>query len=238
MNNEKILAIKNIHAAYYKKEILKGVSLTVEKGEILAVIGPNGSGKSTLLKVICGMLKPLSGTVEFKSKNVTGFSAMEMVREGMGYLIQGGEVFTGMSVYENLSISGMGLKKNILFSRIQNVFGIFPSLEKLKNRRAGFLSGGEKQALALSMVLMKEPDLLLLDEPSAGLSPVMVRQILDVIKEINSKKKTTIVLVEQNIKEALHICRRVYLLKNGTIAGEEKPQNLIKGEKINELFFT
>ncbi len=238
MNNEKILSVNSIHAAYYKKEILKGVSISARTGEILAVIGPNGSGKSTLLKVICGMLKPSAGVIKFKGRDVTDFTAEQMVKQGTGYLIQGGEVFAGMSIYENLSLSGMGLSKAVRRARINEIFEIFPALEKLQSRRAGFLSGGEKQALALSMALMKKPALLLLDEPSAGLSPAMVGRIMGVIKNVNSKYGTTIVLVEQNIKEALRICRRVYLLKNGAIAGEENPQDLIKGERINELFFT
>jgi branched-chain amino acid transport system ATP-binding protein len=237
-NNNEILSVKDIFASYYKKEVLKGVSLFVKYSEIVALIGPNGSGKSTLLKVIIGILQPTSGEILFNYENITHTSPKERTTKGIGYFVQGGKVFPSMTIYENLLLGGINLKKSELQQRIEEIFELFPHLKEKKSVKAGLLSGGEKQALALSMVLLRKPKLLLLDEPSAGLSPLLVKQMINTIKEINIKYKTTIVLVEQNIKEALDISHRVYLLKNGQIIGEEKPENLLDREKIHNLFFT
>jgi branched-chain amino acid transport system ATP-binding protein len=170
-------------------------------------------------------------------EEIVNLTAEERVKRGIGYFLQGGEVFRNLTVLENLKIGGLGLKKDVVERNMEEVLNLFPLLEKYKNRRAGLLSGGERQALAFGIVLMRHPKLLLLDEPSAGLSPVLIKESIKKIKEINEKLGTTILLVEQNVKEALRIVHRLYLLKNGKIVGEEKPAEVLIKGKLEELFF-
>jgi len=237
MNNGYLLSIENIIASYYKREVLFNLTLNIEKGETVALIGPNGSGKSTLLKVIIGLLFPKEGRVIFKGKDISTLSTQKRVKEGMGYLIQGGEIFNNLTVIENLKMGGIHLNKTLLKERIEDVFSTFPLLKNLQDRRGGLLSGGERQSLALGIVLMKKPDLLLLDEPTAGLSPGKTKEILEKISSLSQKLKTTILLVEQNIKEALAISNRCYILKSGKIVGEEKSSELLKDlSKLNKIF--
>jgi branched-chain amino acid transport system ATP-binding protein len=238
VSSDGILSVENIYASYYKKEILHGVSISVSNGEIVSLIGPNGAGKSTLLKVIIGTLAPQEGNVHFLDEDVTNFAPHLRVKKGIGYLIQGGEVFRNLTVLENLELGGFDLPKSDYKERLDEVFGLFPILAGMKSRRAGLLSGGERQALALGIVLMRRPKLLLLDEPSAGLAPSLVKQIIAKIQRINTDFGISILLVEQNIGEALKISERVYLLKNGEIVGEENPENLAQEETLAEVFFS
>lgn len=233
-----LLSTENIYASYYKKEVLRGVSITVKSGEIVSLIGPNGAGKSTLLKVIIGILPQKRGRVFLNHKEISGIPTYLRVKKGMGYLIQGGEVFSNLSVFENLELGGYDLSSDTLKERLDEIFTLFPILNKNKFKRAGFLSGGERQQLALGIVLIKRPSLLLLDEPSAGLAPILVKDISDKIREINRVTGTSILLVEQNIKEALRISNRVYLLKNGEIVGEEEPKKVLEERKLEKIFFT
>ena len=232
-----ILSVENIHASYHKKEILRDVSIQVSNKEIVTLIGPNGAGKSTLLRVIIGNLMPQKGKVYFLNNDVTNLSPHLRVKKGIGYFMQGGEVFRNLSVLENLELGGFDFSKIDYKERLDEIFGLFPILADMKSKRAGLLSGGERQALALGIVLMRRPKLLLLDEPSAGLAPSLVKSILSKINQINTDLGTTILLVEQNIGEALKISRRVYLLKNGEIVGEEKPENISQEGTLEKVFF-
>lgn len=232
------LDLQNIHAAYGRKEILRGVSLSLQSGEIAALIGPNGSGKSTLVKVIAGVLKNAVGTIKLNGEDITKMSPRARVKKGIGYFMQGGEVFHGMSVIENLALSAYRLGKNEINDRLREIYGFFPKLQLMSGKRAGFLSGGERQALAFSMVLINRPKLLLLDEPSAGLSPALVKSTLNLVHQFNQKYGTTVILVEQNVREALQVSRRAFLLKNGQVVSEEHPAKLLENENaIHKLFF-
>lgn len=235
--NSFILSANNIHSGYGKKQVLFGVSLSVKEGEILALIGPNGSGKSTILKVISGILPPYEGSVEFMGRDITKLPTDERIKMGIGYFLQGGEVFRNLTVLENLRMGGLGLNQEEFNRNMGEVLNLFPLLEKYKRFRAGLLSGGERQALAFGIVLMRRPKLLLLDEPSAGLSPALAKDSVEKVKEINERLGITTLLVEQNVKEVLKIAQRVYLLKSGKLVGEEKPEDVLKKGKLDELFF-
>jgi branched-chain amino acid transport system ATP-binding protein len=224
-----IIELKNIYASYGKKEVLSDVSIAVKKGEIVSLIGPNGAGKSTTLKVISGFLKPKSGKIIFKDKDITNLSPWQRSKLGIAYLFQGGSIFENLTVIENLKLSN---------EKIETAFEIFPELEKYKKTRAGLLSGGLKQMLSISLILLKEPDLLLLDEPSAGLSPALVEKLISKIKDINQKFNKTILLVEQNIVQALKISNRLYLMSAGKIIKEsDDPLTFLETEKFEKIFF-
>jgi branched-chain amino acid transport system ATP-binding protein len=224
-----IIELKNIYASYGKKEVLSDVSIAVKKGEIVSLIGPNGAGKSTTLKVISGFLKPKSGKIIFKDKDITNLSSWQRSKLGIAYLFQGGSIFENLTVIENLKLSN---------EKIETAFEIFPELEKYKKTRAGLLSGGLKQMLSISLILLKDPDLLLLDEPSAGLSPALVEKLISKIKDINQKFNKTILLVEQNIIQALKISNRLYLMSAGKIIKEsDDPLTFLETEKFEKIFF-
>jgi branched-chain amino acid transport system ATP-binding protein len=224
-----IIELKNIYASYGKKEVLSDVSIAVKKGEIVSLIGPNGAGKSTTLKVISGFLKPKSGKIIFKDKDITNLSPWQRSKLGIAYLFQGGSIFENLTVIENLKLSN---------EKIETAFEIFPELEKYKKTRAGLLSGGLKQMLSISLILLKEPELLLLDEPSAGLSPALVEKLISKIKDINQKFNKTILLVEQNIVQALKISNRLYLMSAGKIIKEsDDPLTFLETEKFEKIFF-
>ena len=237
--NSHILSIENIRASYYKKEILHGVSMVIKRGEILSLIGPIGSGKSNLLKVIIGILSPKEGKVYYEGEDVTNLSCHLRVRKGIGYFIQGGEVFPSLTVQENLELGGTHLPKGDFKNHLGEIYVLFPELGKIKSRRTGFLSGGQRQALALGIVLMRRPKLLLLDEPSAGLAPSLVKETMRKVREINRNLGTSVLLVEQNLKEALRVAQRAYLLKAGQIVGEEEipGESVVEEKKLEELFF-
>jgi branched-chain amino acid transport system ATP-binding protein len=224
-----IIELKNIYASYGKKEVLSDVSIAVKKGELVSLIGPNGAGKSTTLKVISGFLKPKSGKIIFKDKDITNLSPWQRSKLGIAYLFQGGSIFENLTIIENLKLSN---------EKIETAFEIFPELEKYKKTRAGLLSGGLKQMLSISLILLKDPDLLLLDEPSAGLSPALVEKLISKIKDINQKFNKTILLVEQNIIQALKISNRLYLMSAGKIIKEsDDPLTFLETEKFEKIFF-
>jgi len=224
-----IIELKDIFASYGKKDVLNGISIEVRKNEIVSLLGPNGAGKSTLLKVISGFLKPKSGKIIFKNKDITNLKPWQRSRCGIVYLFQGGSIFENLTVIENLKLSN---------EKIDLSFDLFPELEKYKNTRAGLLSGGLKQMLSISLILLKDPELLLLDEPSAGLSPLLVEKLISKIKEINQKLGKTILLVEQNIIQALKISHRVYLMSSGKIIKESnEPATFLETEKFEKIFF-
>lgn len=231
-----MLELTDIHAGYNGREILRGTTLKINPGEIVALIGPNGAGKSTVLKVVSGFIIPKTGSIIFNGEDITNLPINKRISLGIGYFLQGGEVFQDMSVYENLSMGGGNLKRNIFKERLDDTLTLFPSLRDKLNKRAGLLSGGERQMLALGMIMLNRPKLLLLDEPSAGLAPGLVKRIMEKIVEINKTYEIAILLVEQKVDEALQIAERGYLLKNGEVAFEGKSEeirNFISRKAIN-----
>lgn len=215
-----LLELTDIHAGYNGREILRGTTLMVNSGEIVTLIGPNGAGKSTILKTISGFIYPKHGRIMFDNSDITSLETNRRMSMGIGYFLQGGEVFSDMSVYENLDMGGANLKKSMLKERAEEILRLFPLMKDKLNKRAGLLSGGERQMLSLGMIMLNRPKLLLLDEPSAGLAPGLVKGIMEKIVEINKAYRVAILLVEQKVKEALMISDRGYLLKNGRVAFE------------------
>jgi branched-chain amino acid transport system ATP-binding protein len=221
-----LLQLTDIHAGYNSREILRGTNLKINSGEIVAIVGPNGAGKSTILKVISGFIFPKQGKITFNSLDITNLDTTIRMSNGIGYFLQGGEVFTDMTVYENIEMGGTSLKKTVFQERFDEAMNLFPLLKDKLNKRSGLLSGGERHSLALSMIIINRPKLLLLDEPSAGLAPGLVKGIMEKIVDINKTYGIAILLVEQKIKEALSIASRGYLLKNGQVAIEGSPEEI------------
>lgn len=226
-----MLNIENIKTFYGNIQALKSISMKIDDGEIVSLIGSNGAGKTTTLKTIGGILKPKQGKILFNDKDITGFSTHRIVREGIVIVPEGRRVFGRLSVEENLQIGAYtrNIKRNIMMQEIEEIYGIFPILQERKKQHAGTLSGGEQQMLAIGRALMAKPKLLLLDEPSMGIAPIIVKEIFRVIKKINEINGTTILLVEQNAKMALSISNRGYVIETGNIiltgTGEELKEN-------------
>lgn len=231
-----MLELKDIQAGYNKKLVLNGVSMTVTKGEIVALIGPNGAGKSTVLKTIIGVLKTRQGAVLFNGERLDGNSPAKIIGKGIVYVPQGNTVFNDLTVFENLQMGAFLLTdKTLIEKRMKEVFSLFPKIAQRKNLDAGNLSGGEKQMLALGRALMLKPDVLLLDESSLGLSPKAVKATFDTIKDIAKRFNTAVLMVEQNVQEALRISDRVYVMVLGEVAAHDSPANLTR-ERIKALF--
>ena len=223
-----LLKLENIHAGYKGRNILNGLSLDIHSNEIVCIIGQNGAGKSTILKVISGLLDIKTGKIEYNNQNIKNLGLQKRISLGISYFLQGGEVFRNLNVNENLEMGGASLSRNLLRKRIEESFDFFPVLGKNRKKRAGLLSGGEKQMLALAMVILQRPNLLLLDEPSAGLSPGLVNVIMEKILEINQTFESAILLVEQNLNAALEISKRGYIVKNGQVTYEGIPKSIRK----------
>ena len=234
-----LLEVKDLTAYYGKVKALEDACLNVNEGEIVAMIGPNGAGKSTALKAICGLLKldgNSSGKVIYKGEDITGQPPYGLVTKGLSLVPEGRHVFPTMSVQENLEMGGFTLKgRTVLRDRIEKVFETFPVLKERRRQRAGTLSSGEQQMVAMGRGLMLEPKLLLLDEPSIGLSPNYVDLVFDKIKEIN-KNGTSILLVEQNAQMALETAHRAYVFEIGRIAFEDTCANLLTDARIKKAF--
>ena len=229
--------VSDIVTGYGKKKIIHNVSISVENKEIVALIGPNGAGKSTLLKAIFGLL-PVEGSIQYNGFTIQNRKPAMNVTDGIGFVPQGNRVFTELNVIENLEIGGHFLKNNKLQQRIEDVFRFFPLLQERKFQNAGSLSGGEKQMLALGRALIARPKLLLLDEPSLGLSPKLLSSVMAKIKEFNKELGTTFLIVEQKVKEILSISDRVYVLKLGKVAFEGTPDELRQEGNIQKLYLT
>lgn len=231
-----LLKIDNIHTSYGKIEALKGVSLKVKEGEIACLLGANGAGKSTTLLTICGVNKPAKGGITFFSRTINGLPPHEIVEEGISLVPEGRRVFPRLTVYENLKMGAfvrsdkMGIEEDL-----EGIYKNFPILKERNNQMAGTLSGGEQQMLSIARALMSRPRLLLLDEPSLGLAPIMVEKIFKIIKDIN-KNGTTIFLVEQNAALALEISDYGYVMETGRIVMEDKAEKLLKNKKIKEVY--
>jgi branched-chain amino acid transport system ATP-binding protein len=232
-----MLEIKNLNTGYEKKQVVFNVLLKVEQREIVSILGPNGSGKSTLLKAVCGLIPTWSGEINFNEKKISGNEPPENLKLGISFCPQGNRVFDEVSVKENLEIGGYILKKDKAKTRIDEVLEIFPALKERLKQDAGTLSGGEQQMLAVARALIPEPKLLLLDEPSLGLAPNLVKDMLEKFVEINKKLGISLLVVEQKVNAALRISDRVYSLKLGRLLFDGKPGELIGNkEKLRELF--
>ena len=233
MNN--LLEVNNVYAGYVQDlNILQGINFRIAPGELVAVIGPNGAGKSTLAKTIFGLLKPNQGTIIFKGENIAGLPSDQIVRRRMCYVPQIANVFPSLSVEENLEM-GAFIRQGSLQPLKDSIYSIFPVLAQRRHQRAGTLSGGERQMLAMGRALMLDPDLLLFDEPSAALSPILVNSVFEQIEAINQQGKA-IVLVEQNAKKALLMADRGYVLENGRDRFCGSGQELLNDPKVGELY--
>ena len=231
-----MLKIDNIDVFYGAIHALKGISLEVSQGEIVTLIGANGAGKSTTLRTISGLLKPKNGTIKYEGKDIAGHKAQDIVASGLSQVPEGRRIFANMTVMENLELGAYLRKdKGNLAGDFQNVFAKFPRLEERKLQLAGTLSGGEQQMLAMGRALMSRPKLLLLDEPSMGLAPLLVKEIFAIIKEIN-ESGTTILLVEQNAHMALSIANRAYVLETGRISMSGAASDLLNDEKVKKAY--
>ncbi|MEO2186680.1 MAG: ABC transporter ATP-binding protein [bacterium] len=231
-----MLRLIGVEAYYGKIKALHGVSLEVLEGQLVCILGANGAGKSTILKTISGLVEPEYGTIHFNGKRIDRMDAEEIVKLGIGHVPEWRRIFAKLTVEENLQMGGFLLRdKDVINERMVEAFHHFPILEKRKNQQAGNMSGGEQQMLAISRSLMLKPRLLLLDEPSLGLSPILVQDIFDTIKELH-KAGTTILLVEQNVNQALKIADYGYVLTTGKIFLSGTYEELLKEEKVREQY--
>jgi len=231
-----MLKIRGLESGYDKIEVLHKVDFEANPAEIIAIIGPNGAGKSTLLKSIFNLCEIHSGKINFRSKNITKLPTHDLIYEGISYVPQGRQIFSDLTVKENLEMGAFIIKdKEVIKRNLNMVFDKFPFLREKKEDYAFTLSGGQQQMLAIGRALMQSPKLLLLDEPSLGLSPKSIEEIFDKIKEIN-KTGVTIIIVEQNAKQAVKIADRTYVLENGKVVlhgGKE----ILKNNKIKDIYF-
>jgi branched-chain amino acid transport system ATP-binding protein len=231
---EAMLVVDNAHTYYGQIHALRGISLTVGKGEIVTLIGANGAGKTTTLKTISGMLHPRQGTVTFEGEDISRIPAHKLVERGIGHAPEGRRIFSRLTVLENLQMGAFSRPKANIAPDIERVFTLFPRLRERTSQLGGTLSGGEQQMLAIGRALMSEPRVLLLDEPSLGLSPILVQQVFETIKDINAQG-TTVLLVEQNALQALSIAHRGYVLQTGEVALAGPAESLRQNEMVRKL---
>jgi len=231
-----MLTIENVSAAYGMVQILRDVSFHVEKKEIVSIIGPNGAGKTTLVKTIMGLLHPKNGSIRFKGENIEKLPPYEIVKKGLILIPEGRDIFPRMTVEENLKLGAYTAngKSNVKDAK-EKVYQIFPVLKKKEKALAQTLSGGEQQMLVICRSLMSNPQLLILDEPSLGLAPIIVEKVLDTVRKIN-EEGVTILLVEQNIRDSLDIADRGYVLEQGKIILEGKSRELLCNNHIKEVY--
>ena len=232
---EPMLVVDNVHTFYGQIHALRGISLTVAQGEIVTLIGANGAGKTTTLKTISGMLHPRNGSVRFEGDDISKVPAHKLVERGIGHAPEGRRIFPRLTVLENLQMGAFSRRNANIQPDIDRVFALFPRLEERTGQLGGTLSGGEQQMLAIGRALMSEPRVLLLDEPSLGLSPILVQQVFATITDIN-KQGTTVLLVEQNALQALSIANRGYVLQTGEVALSGAADSLIKNEMVRKAY--
>ncbi|MBY9081073.1 ABC transporter ATP-binding protein [Paenibacillus sp. HN-1] len=230
-----MLTVKGIDVYYGAIHALKDLSITVNQGEIVTLIGANGAGKSTLLKTLSGLLKPKTGSIEFLGKSITNQSVQSIVKQGLIHCPEGRRVFANMSVEENLELGAYLQNSSSLAADFEKVYSTFPRLHERKKQQAGTLSGGEQQMLAMGRAIMGHPKLLLLDEPSMGLAPLLVQDIFKIIQEVNAAG-TTVLLVEQNAHQALKIAHRAYVLETGRVVLEGDASELADSEEIKMAY--
>lgn len=231
-----MLQVNDLQVSYGMINAIKGVSFTVNKGEIIALIGSNGAGKTTILHTITGLVPAKSGSIVFEGRELTKTPAHKIVGMGMAHVPEGRRIFQELTVYENLKLGAFTLSdKKVIEKNLEYVYEHFPRLEERKKQIAGTLSGGEQQMLAMGRALMSNPKIILMDEPSMGLSPILVSEIFGIIKEV-SDDGTTILLVEQNAKKALAISDRAYVLETGKIVLSGSAKELINNEEIKKAY--
>ena len=230
-----LLKVEDVHVYYGAIHAIKGISFEVNQGEIVTLIGANGAGKSTTLNTVVGLLRPRSGHIEFDGKSIVGFPASKMVSLGMALCPEGRRIFQQMSVRENLEMGGYSRPAAEIQKSMDDVFNRFPRLKEREKQVAGTLSGGEQQMLAMGRALMSKPKLLMLDEPSMGLAPILVEQIFDIIKELHAAG-TTILLVEQNAQMALSIANRAYVLETGHVVKEGSADMLMHDDAVRKAY--
>ena len=232
-----MLELRNVHTFYRNIQALKGIDLEIRNGEIITLIGANGAGKSTTLMSICGVVPPRSGEILFRGEPIQGLTPDRIVALGVCQVPEGRHIFPQLTVQENLDMGaflrkdGEEVKKDLDY-----VFSLFPILAERRHQAGGTLSGGEQQMLAMSRALMARPQLLLLDEPSMGLAPLIIRQIFEIIRKINQEQDTTIFLVEQNANQALHIADRGYVIENGMVTISDSADNLLSNPDVQRAY--
>ena len=231
-----VLELHDLHTYYGQIHALKGVNLTVEDGEVVTLVGANGAGKSTTLRTISGMVRPKRGSVTLKGKEITGLKAHDVSSLGVGHVPEGRRIFPLLTVLENLEIGAWNVSsKGDINARTERAFELFPRLKERVDQKGGTLSGGEQQMLAIGRALMSDPEVLLLDEPSMGLAPVLVEAIFEIIKRINADGKT-VLLVEQNALMALEVAHRGYVLQTGEVVLHDDAKVLMKNDMVRKVY--
>jgi len=230
-----LLEVKDLHVSYGEIKAIRGINFNINQGEIVTIIGSNGAGKSTTLNSLAGLIKPASGTVLFNGEDVTKLESYELVKKGISLSPEGRQIFPRMSVIENLELGGYFRTRTELEKGKNNVFELFPILKERSWQSGGTLSGGEQQMLAIGRALMASPKILILDEPSLGLAPIIVKEIFKLIRRIRDEG-ITVLLVEQNAKMALSISDRGYVLETGKIRLEGKSEELLNNEEVHKLY--
>lgn len=231
-----MLKIENLFVSYGPVEALHGISIEVKEKEIVSILGSNGAGKSTLLKTISGVLHPKKGVVSFENKVLNNLDPSQIVKMGITHIPEGRHIFPNLTIKENLILGGYFLKENEIKTQIDYVVNIFPILKERLNSKAGTLSGGEQQMLVIGRGLMSKPKLLLLDEPSLGLAPIVVSNIFNILQKLNQDDSLSILLVEQNAKKALQISNRSYILVNGSVVLSGESKELNEKEEVKKLY--
>ncbi|WP_338026013.1 ABC transporter ATP-binding protein [Abyssisolibacter fermentans] len=230
-----MLKLTDLHVSYGSIKAVKGIDIEINEGEIVSLIGSNGAGKTTTMRTVCGLIKPVHGKIEFDGKDITKTGTSDIVKMGISMSPEGRQVFPKMSVKDNLVMGGFIKTSSEIDEMIEKVFNLFPRLKERINQQAGTLSGGEQQMLAIGRAMMSKPKLLLLDEPSLGLAPIIVQDIFNLIQEIN-KMGTTIMLVEQNARMALMIADRGYVLETGKITLSDNANTLLNSDEVRKVY--
>lgn len=230
-----ILEVSNIYTAYGLSQILFGVSLKVQEGEVISLLGRNGVGKTTTLRSIMGLTPPKSGSIKWRGEEIVGRPTYEISRLGIGFVPEDRRIFSDLTVWENLDVGIQPGRKRENVWTLERVFELFPALKPIQSRKGGYLSGGEQQMLTIARTLMGNPDLLLLDEPSEGLAPIVVQQLGEQIAKLR-REGMTILLCEQNQRFSLELSDRIYILEKGTIKFEGTVQDFLKDEKIGRTY--
>ena len=233
--SELVLELRDVHTYYGKIHALQGISLEVRRGEIVTLIGANGAGKTTTLKTISGLLHPAKGTVHFGDRDVSHTPPHRLVEDGIAHAPEGRRIFSRLTVTENLQMGGYTRTSREVAENVEHVFSLFPRLAERAGQKGGTLSGGEQQMLAIGRALMTKPKVLLLDEPSLGLSPILIQQIFGIIREINANG-TTVLLVEQNALQALEVANRGYVLQTGRVILADTAANLAANEDVRRAY--
>ena len=231
-----MLKVKEIHCGYDGAPVIRGLSLEVNEGEIVAILGANGAGKSTTMRTICGLMHPEKGQILFRGEDITRSPASENIRKGISYIPEGRRLFPKLSVRENLELGAFTVTdRAVIEERLEEMFTIFPKLKARSSQTAETLSGGEQQMLAIGRALMARPELMLMDEPSMGLAPLLVKEIFEIIKDINAQG-TTILLVEQNANMALSIADKAFVIETGEIVLQGTAAELMKSEDVKKAY--